>query len=253
MYDIIYSIIAHESPECVLDLIKNIFAFHPFMNVGIVIHTNIVLYEEVKRIHKKHVWIHPEPFDKQWCSYGIFLGHVCNFNYVNSIGIIAKYFITLASNCLFHKSVCLEFIEEKINEDSMTYEPPKYMPPIPEWCQTYQLRCNSRFFTCFAQHNIPFINSYHEGTIFEWTIFQKIVNFQDWWALKDIITIDFAFEEVLFPSLYTYFTKKHVRSLCTLKDITLETLKTLQNPCVKPVPRIWDHPIRVELRKKYLY
>ena len=37
MYDIIYSILAHESPECVIDMINNINYFNRDLNIFIII------------------------------------------------------------------------------------------------------------------------------------------------------------------------------------------------------------------------
>ena len=230
MYDIIYSINVHESPECVHDLLDNIFAFHPQLSVGVILHTNNLMFEALQNINRPHVWVYPNPLDKQWCSYGIFLGYIQNFRYLIESKIHAKYYILLASNCMFHRPVSLEFIQDKYMEPEDTYIPTAPMPTIPEWCQTYQLSCNPQF---FQELKIPLCNSYHEGAIFPWYVFQQIVTLKDWNALKSLIRLEFAFEEVLFPSLHRYFTGQTLRSLCTMKHIDLESIHEIQNPCIK--------------------
>jgi hypothetical protein len=250
MYDIIYSVTVHEAPECVIDLLENIFAYHPTMQVGVILNPNRIMYEQLKsRLAYKHVWLHPEPIEKQWCSYGIFLGHIENFHFLTSKNISANWYCLLASNCMFHRPISLRTIAEKYNEPEHSYIPTAPMPPIPEWPPTYQLSCNPRFFSFFHTHSIPFLNSYHEGTLYPWSVFQKIATFQDWKAKKSEVTMEFSFEEVLYASLHFYFTGKPVRSLCTMKHITIDTLADIQNPCIKTVPRIYDNEIRVWLRK----
>jgi hypothetical protein len=46
-YDIIYSIPCHESPECVIDLIKNINYFNSNFSICIILHINLFLIEMV--------------------------------------------------------------------------------------------------------------------------------------------------------------------------------------------------------------
>lgn len=245
MYDIIYSINVHESPECVHDLLDNIFAFHPQLSIGIILNTSHTMFDALNTVSRSHVWLFPIPLNKQWCSYGIFLGYIQNFCYLVSQSIEAKYYILLASNCMFHRPVSLEFIQEKYAESDITYILTAPMPPIPEWCQTYQLSCNPQF---FQELNIPLYNSYHEGAIFPWHVFQQIVSFKDWTAISSRIRMEFAFEEVLFPSLHRHFTGRALRSICTMKHIDIESIHEIQNPCIKTVPRIYDNEIRRWLR-----
>ncbi len=247
MYDIIYSINVHESPECVYDLIKNIRAYHQTLTVGIILHTNKNLFEVLQP--SKDVWIYPQPLDKEWCSYGIFLGYIQNFLYLHSKNIEAKYYILLASNCMFHRPVSLELIQNKYAESEDVYIPTAPMPPIAEWAPIYQLSCNADFFNFFHELGIPFINSYHEGSIYPWEIFHKIATLKDWNTMRSKITLEFSFEEVLFPSLHKYFTNKGLRSICTMKLITLESIHEIKNPCIKSIQREYNTPIRQWLRK----
>lgn len=250
MYDILYSITAHEAPDCVIDLIKNIFAYHPALHVGIIIHTSHYLYSELyNAIPYKHVWIHPKPFDKQWCSYGIFLGHILNFTFILEHTLQSRYVCVLASNCMFHRPVTLQILDDKYAESDETYIPTAPMPPIPEWAPTYQLSCNKPFFAFFHQYGIPFVNSYHEGVFFPWNVMKQIATFRDCINMRSLITIDFSFEEVLFSSLHLFFTGRRVRSICTMKQIEIHTIHEIQNPCVKTVARKYNDPVRVWLRK----
>jgi hypothetical protein len=251
MYDVVYSVLAHESPECVVDLIENILAFHPTLRVGIMFHTNPTLAVSlIPKLQYPHVWIHPTPFEKTWSSYSLFLGHIQNILWLQNQGITTRFLCLVASNCMFHRPVTLEFLEAKYAESDDLYVPTAYMPPIPEWAQTYQVRCNGPFFQFFHELAIPFVNSYHEGILLPWDIAIRIATFRDWNAMRALITVDFSFEEVLFSSLHWYFTGRHVRSLCTMQKIELETLHEIQNPCIKTVPRQYDHPIRIYLRKE---
>ncbi len=251
MYDILYSITAHEAPNCVIDLIENIFANHVGLQVGIFLHTNPALHAALEGIIPyRHGWLHPAPFDKQWCSYGIFLGHIMNMKYMIEHGIQGRYVCILASNCMFHRPVTREFLDAKYAEAEETYVPTAPMPPIPEWGPTYQLRCNYEFFRFFHEYRIPFVNSYHEGVLFPWDVMCKIATFQDWVAMRSRVALEFSFEEVLFSSLHLYFTGRRVRSICTMKNIHVDTIQDIENPCVKTVPRTYDDPVRTWLRKE---
>lgn len=251
MYDILYSITAHEAPDCVIDLVENIFANHVGLQVGIFLHTNPTLYSALENtIPYKHVWLHPEPFEKAWSSYGIFLGHIMNMTYMMQHSIKGRYVCILASNCMFHRLVTPELLDAKYNEPDETYVPTGHMPPIPEWGPSYQLQCNHVFFRFFHEFKIPFVNSYHEGILFYWDTISQIVSFRDWVAMRPLVALEFSFEEVLFSSLHVFFTGRKVRSICTLKDIQHDSIHEIQNPCIKPVPRKYNNPVRVWLRNQ---
>jgi len=45
MYDIIYSILVHESPDAYYDMINNLFYFNKDINIFVIVHCNNFMYE----------------------------------------------------------------------------------------------------------------------------------------------------------------------------------------------------------------
>ena len=56
--DILYSITAHESPECLIVFLNNIFYFNKALKISVIIHANSFMYKELSgKIPYKNVYL----------------------------------------------------------------------------------------------------------------------------------------------------------------------------------------------------
>ena len=113
MYDILYSILIHEAPECVIDLIQNINYFHKGTKVAILFHTNPSMLQFAEQLTKKYdnVFVNSDVTIKKHYTYSLLDGHVKNIEYCVVQQLKAKYIVLLASNCMFWKPVTLETVD----------------------------------------------------------------------------------------------------------------------------------------------
>ena len=110
MYDIIYSILVHESPESYYDMISNLFYFNKDINIFVIVHCNNFMYEELYKKTIKNVILNPTHYYKNYFTYDIPQAHCENYMHCFNNNIKCRYFITYASNCMFHKKLTLEYI-----------------------------------------------------------------------------------------------------------------------------------------------
>ena len=101
-FDIVYSVIAHESIDCVYNLYKNIIKFHEGKSVLVIFNINHKLAFQLNtvRIHENLIF-NKKLSDKTKFSSDIFLAHLENYDAVRTYQF--DLFCTLASNCLFVK------------------------------------------------------------------------------------------------------------------------------------------------------
>ena len=112
MIDIIYSILCHESPECIDNLIDNIYKFNKNYQIKIVLHLNKKLFNNYSN---EKVIINSIFYDKNINHSSIIKAHLENFNLIKNKELF-KFFIPLASNCMFIKNLNLDFkINFKLN------------------------------------------------------------------------------------------------------------------------------------------
>lgn len=100
--DIIYSLCAHESAECLFNLYENILKFNEGKNVLVVVSINQHLCDELRSYELNDypkLLINPKITEKQKFSHHILFGHFDNYDLIrlNDFDL----FCTLASNCMF--------------------------------------------------------------------------------------------------------------------------------------------------------
>lgn len=111
-----YSVIAHESIECVFDLIINILKNDEYG--GIVISLSNNLHNKITNIKFPEYILFSKPFDKS--KVGVYISLACVKNYEKIKNKNFEYFVLLASNNLFVKKIRYDIIDKivpKINKN----------------------------------------------------------------------------------------------------------------------------------------
>lgn len=200
-YDICYSVTAHESVECVMNLYENIVKFHPGMNVLVVFNTSPELYKECDKLPARdNLWFHPVPKRKERFSSAIFLAHLANYSLVERQDF--DLFCTLASNCLFVRPYAL------VEPAALNPAPTGYTLGDEDRWQAQEFLKNPKVVEVFKKHDIEMVATIHEGAYFKKDVFGWIVDFcKDNGIDRDAFDYDtLACEEALLPSLEKYAT-----------------------------------------------
>lgn len=106
---IIYSITCHESPECILDQVRNYLFFE--RDSKIVIHVNASSNEVFNKINARgffadkedRVFVNPIRYDTSKNSYSLHKAHVANLKFLNERAIDFDYLVLESSNSLMVK------------------------------------------------------------------------------------------------------------------------------------------------------
>jgi len=121
----IISIPVHERPDVILDQIANINRFFP--EADIVLHVSAGYFEKYKIepiCGQRGVYINPEHMETGWGN--IFLTHVNNFFFVETLGNKYDYFIFHSSNDLYVRHGVAEYIQQFDAGFNLHYLPKKY-------------------------------------------------------------------------------------------------------------------------------
>jgi hypothetical protein len=255
MYDIIYSILVHESPESYYDMICNLFYFNKDINIFVIVHCNNFMYEELSKKTIKNVILNPTHYDKTYFTYDIPQAHCENYMHCLNNNIKCRYFITYASNCMFHKKLTLEHIEKQFIEEPQ-YEPQKYYIEnrIKGWVSNEYFLKNINIINLLKEHGMNEIYPcQHEGAVFESYIFKELTDFLIDNNIKSMIQHPYtSFEEHLIPSIYINIKKQRLINICTVfwnHIPSIEEIKNIYQPAVKRVERKYDSPVRIWLRE----
>lgn len=253
--DIVYSIIAHESIKCINDLISNIFKFNKNYKIAIYLHLNEDLYGKYKCSYY-NVFINKIYYDKQKETHKILKAHIDNFNSCCT-HINFKYFVPLASNCMFIKQLVLPSINYKYG----VYK--KYDNIYKKYNDSWhkELLENKRINNLFDENKIIYDKKIHEGAFYDKLLFYKISKFIEDKNVFSLIDNDTCFEEYLLPSLENYFINTCVQRLClifwskpsyepSIYDIDNLINDTTNNIfIVKRIPRCYDNEVRKYIRE----
>ena len=205
----------------------------------------------------QNIKLYPLPSTKKFYTYDILEAHIKNFTYCINNNLHSKYFILLASNCLFHKSISMLYIKNLIenNKNKLIEEQNNY--DTWHWPNFFK---NKKIINICKINNINrnnFVAHQHEGLILEYEVMNKIKNFLIDNNIKDNIENETVFEEILPGTLNKLFTKKMPVSCCkifwNISNYTpsIENIKNEELPCIKRVERNYDNDVRKSIREKY--
>lgn len=249
--DIVYSLTCHESPESFSDTIENIKYFNTCHRIAIIVNTNCSMFGSVKE--DDIVRVVPTPWNKQLNSYDLFKAHLENYNYTRENHIHAKYFIMLASNCMFHRQVTMHEIEEGVAAAPAC----DVKRPAPRekgwfWPHFYQ---NTQLLSVLSTYGFgTYIGAQHEGMVLPMSTMENIYKFAMTNRLEEQITCRTVFEEFLPASFYAFHNGKQPYHICKVfwekRNYTpsIDDIRGCSLPCVKRVARQLDDPVRVWLK-----
>jgi hypothetical protein len=257
-YDIIYSYTCHEDINSFLDTLKNLFYFNKSQKILVIINPNDIMYNELKdKVNTEgleNIKLYPLPSTKRIYTYDILNAHIQNFSYCIDNNFKSKYFILLASNCLFHKSISMLYIENIINNNKLINVESNYN--VWNWPDFFK---NKKICDIFIKNKInknDFIKSQHEGFILEYEVMNKIKTFIIDNNIKDNVENETTFEEILPITLNKVFTGKLPVNCCKVFwDIpnmtpSLEDINNEELPCIKRVERNYDNYVRKSIREQ---
>lgn len=273
-YNIIYSLLAHESPECVIDLLQNINGFGQVGNTLIVLHLNDSLYmyfSDFLHNNRKifpNVFINPTHWNKRYFSSDFLKAHIENYEYIHNLSIKFKHFVWLASNCLFCRKLTQDVLDGEV-VIKLPYEYPKpektrvldidtYILPSEKnnW-HWKKFQTNQRMNSLLAKHSIHYIaGSQHEGAIHTPESMDMMSKLKSD-GLFSMVDEEVPFEEIIPSSVYLSIHKEYVPYVCKVfwggsYYPTIDQMIESEYPCVKWIPRVYDNPLRVWIRQKLL-
>ena len=255
MYDIIYSVLAHESIECLLNLIENIKKYNKNNNYLIILNLNNYLFDKINiNKNNKNLIIYPKPIEKKINSYLLLYSHILNFNYLKSNNIKFNYFMFLASNCMFIKQMpkIINIYDDKIKITKSD----KINNFTLNWFHTNNFLKNNKILKLFEINKIGIYNNQHEGQLYTYFMLNTIIDFIEKNNIFNIIEKDTVFEEILPYSLCYYFFNIKPKLYCKVfwnkpyLEPNIDDINILINSnegnsyIVKRVPRDIQHPLR---------
>ena len=214
-YDIIYSVLCHESLECVDDLISNIFKFNHKYNVLIVLNLNSYLGKMLTDHHfPENVLVYPRYTEKRTFHISILQGHIDNYNYIKEMKINCDYYCAISSNSLFVRSVQMDKIKEYYDEH-MTgtgcYE--RKYESLTGW-HWDAFNKNSLLVDVFRKNRIYTYSGAMEGRFYIKEIWEQVIQNIKQHDLISKVTLNTAFEEIIPSSLEMYHYGFKVPIIC---------------------------------------
>ncbi len=212
-YDIVYSVTAHESIECVYNLYENIVQHNSQAECLVVFHVNDLLAGQIQTVPApENLLFNPRITEKARFTQTLMLAHIDNFRYVECLGIEFKFFALLASNCMFVRDTEQWLIERDTPVlDGLPHEN-EQDPGInfehieQEWFWQIYMECQD-VVDVFRKNRIGVNARCHEGSYFRKDVFGRICEFCEQHIVGKIELKDgIDWQEIFFPSLEKYFT-----------------------------------------------
>ena len=257
-YDIVYSVTAHESIECVYNLYENIMKFNSGLECAIIFHVNEFLNSQRYLVPiSRGLFFNPIITEKSAFTKSIMLAHLDNYEYFRDIDF--DLFCLLASNCMFICQVNYKLLEDTTPKLADNVFEDKKDPSInfdkieKEWFWPIYEKCLS-LVELFRMNKIGAQARGHEGAYFRKDVFGSIYDF----CMNNIVgKFDLpdgaGWEEIIIPSLESYFTGslgtrycKHFRFDREISNDELIEFVNSSSPqnIVKRVERSMDSKVR---------
>lgn len=260
MYDIVYSIIAHEAPDVLHNQIENIKKWNVSKNILICLHLNDYMYS-VFHSNDESVIINPDHFNKRMYSVDILQAHVRNVRFLREKNINYKSFMLIASNVMFVKQFDINkhMPTIKLSEELYTVEN-SYIVAFNKcsaWNGWRLFGKYSQLIQICNQKKIPLVFDQNEGRLYSRELIEKIADFLEENKLLAYEYNEVIAEEIFLPSLEKYFCgNKNVEKFCKVYwdshnfQVTVDDIHNVRNNkeentyCVKRVNRRMNDPIR---------
>ena len=204
-YDVVYSVMFHQSIDYVNDFINNIKKYDKINNYLIIIHLNKVLFKNKDKIIKDNVIINPSFYNKQRFTIKILDTYLDNFNHLLYLKIDFNNYMTLVSSCRLVRD-CIKFEKQKISVN-ITNSNSNYNPYLLSGWYWPQFLKNKEIIDILQKYKIDVSKSgLPEGYLFDKKIFKLINEFIINNKLLEIIRCETVFEEILLAVLHYYYT-----------------------------------------------
>jgi len=245
IYDIDYSITAHENFNILNQLIDNILKFNKEYNVLICLNLNKYMYENKKNIKMNNVIINTIFLDKNKYTSDILKAHIDNFQFLLDQNIKFNNIMLLASNCMFIKQFKLP--DKNIYNDQiyLTYFKDNDLSKLKKWHWSSILE-NEIIINILINNKIKIVKGQHEGRLYNFKLYNNIYNFIKDYNILNLVEKETVFEEFLLQSLEHYYNNGNLvpvycRVFWERKDYTPninDIHNCLSNPNIFAVKRI---------------
>lgn len=201
MYNIVYSVIFHQSIDYVNHFLKNIDKYNIKNNYLVIIHLSDNLYEQKDKLYKKKVIINPIHYNKQTKTHLIMKAFIENFEYLISQKISFANFMTLtSSNRLVKQAPKFKLPNMQLCENKIIQN----INDLNNWHWPRFLR-NKKFVKIFQDNKIKLISGQVSGRLYTKNVMEKICEFIRVNKIFDLIQKETYFEEIILPSLANYY------------------------------------------------
>lgn len=257
-YDVIYSYTCHEEPLSFIDTLNNLFYFNS-TDTCVIVHCNEYMYNFLPKLLKENknkdkVHINKIYSNKKLYTFSILQAHIENFQFCIENKIKSKYFIPLASNCLFNKHISLKDMDKSIDSlNKFVYTDSDKNIGWIWWNDINKnIKINNRLYKLCIKN---LLSQSHEGSIIPYNVMNKIYQFIIKNKLKQNVQKETVFEEYLLATLGTFYLGKKIPLMCKVYwdkhnfTPSYEDIKNQSEPCFKRVSREYNDPLRVIIRK----
>ena len=274
---IAFSLTCHECPDCVVDLIENIFTCFRHFNVYILISTDeSILKDLTEKLDKyENVIIVTSRTGSIWANLQLFQQHIYNIKYLKDKHIEYDYFCFVASNEYFIKIVDPNIFTIKKNIEFPTETVQKRTDITDDELNTYYKNLKDKTNTeinvgqwkgameedtymhdAFKTEKMKIYKGYFEGTIIDkhW-IEEMYDNYSKYNYLENSKNSNYPMEEIFINSyLKSKYNVTNLHSYCNFMNWSGKSLNgSFDDPftlSVKPVSRNMDDETRVLLRNR---
>lgn len=211
MYNIVYSVIAHQNIDFVNNFLLNLEKYNNNNKYLVILHLNNILYNNKDLIYKKYVLINDKHYDKYKPSHLLLKATVDNFDFLKKHKVSFKNFMILSSNTRFFKQAP-KFTNNKYN--IQLYEKEQNIELLNDWIHWKQFLKNIKIIKLFKEKKIKLEHNMVSGQLFNYNVFNLIVKFIKDNNIFSLIEYETYFDEIIIPSLFLYFTNNNPLCYC---------------------------------------
>jgi hypothetical protein len=258
-YDIIYSVVAHESVETLHDLILNMIRCNKKIKFKIILHLNDFMFEKFKtqNIYEENLIINPIHYNKNTFTHLLLKGHLDNFQHFRKNNIQFRNMMFIASNCMFFREFDHCPDARKLLKHPLSFRGVRINYGGDNLWTDFKK--NKKMFNFFVTRGVRIIKCQFEGKLLDFKVLENIYNYIYNYRIFSLIEKETCFEEFILPSLEKYFTGECSEPYCkvywelqnfspTIDDINKLTEDPKNFYIVKRVKRDNNCPVRRYIR-----
>jgi hypothetical protein len=265
---IVFSLTCHESIDCIIDLINNIYKCFEDFNIYILISTTENINNQLLKLNLDKNIIIVSVRDNRhsiWANIDLFYQHIKNIIYLKNNNIKYDYFWFIASNEFFIKKINSSFLENNIiknyskkelsNEEVNNFYD-KFFKTNPEWHWYNSLKLDSYTTNVLKENNIILQNGRHESLVIPSQLALEIAEFYEKVKIQEkSIYKKYPMEEIF---IFSYLTSKYnldkINTFCLIddnkhiEDVYNKAIINNSIVSIKPVKRDYNDNLRVKIR-----